>query len=121
MSVITLFKDSQEYQTFEAGRTIFEEGQPGDNMYIVVEGQVDILVHGKVVDTVGPGDALGEMALIDGSNRSASAIARTESKLVALTQHRFEFMVQQTPFFAIQVMRLIAQRLRRMNAQVVLD
>jgi CRP-like cAMP-binding protein len=68
-----------------------------------------------VLETVGPGGIIGEMALINTSARSASAIARTDSKLVPITAKRFQFLVQQTPFFALQVMEVMADRLRRMN------
>jgi CRP-like cAMP-binding protein len=73
---------------------------------------------GKVIDSAGPDSIFGEMALIDQSPRSATAIARTPCKVVPVDQKRFTFMVQQTPFFSIQVMRIMANRLRhRMNEQ----
>jgi CRP-like cAMP-binding protein len=87
-------------------------------MYAVSEGEVDILVHGKVVETVGPGGILGEMALIDTKPRSATAIAQTDCKLVPISEKRFTFLIQQTPHFALQVMRVMAERLRRMDANV---
>lgn len=61
-----LFKQSDEIEAFKAGGVIFSEGQEaGGVMYIVQEGQVDILVHGECIDTIGPGTCLGEIALID--------------------------------------------------------
>ena len=85
-------------------------------MYIVKEGEVDILVHGKTVETVGPGEILGEMALIDQNPRSATAVARTDCQLVPIDEKRFTFLVQQTPYFSIEVMRIMARRLRQMDA-----
>jgi CRP-like cAMP-binding protein len=67
------------------------------------------------METVGPGGILGEMALIENRDRSGAAIARTECKVVAIDEKRFQFLVQETPFFAIQVMRIMARRLRHMN------
>ena len=112
-----LFSNATDFKTFPAGETIFKEGQPGDMMYIVIEGEVDVLVHGKVVYSIGgPGGVLGEMALIDTQPRSATAVARTACKLVPIDQKRFTFLIQQTPYFAVEVMRTMAERLRRMNA-----
>jgi CRP-like cAMP-binding protein len=82
-------------------------------MFIVQDGEVDIVVGGKVVETVGPDGFFGELALIDSTPRSADALARTNCKLLPLNQHRFTFMVDEIPFFAIRVMKVMADRLRR--------
>jgi hypothetical protein len=87
-------------------------------MFVVVDGRVDLLVKGHLVEELGPGGVLGEMALIDSVPRSASAVAKTDCKLVAIDQKRFTFLVQQTPHFALQIMRVIADRLRRMNEKL---
>lgn len=115
---IDLFRNTKDSTSFPAGQTIFQEGQAGDVMYVVVEGEVDILVHGTLLDSVGPGGLLGEMALIENKPRSATAVAKTDSKLVAVSEKRFTFLVQQTPHFALQVMRVMADRLRRMDMRV---
>ncbi len=117
-ATISLFRNATDYESFPAGQIIFQEGQPGEVMYAVSEGEVDILVHDKVIDTVGPGGIVGEMALIDTKPRSATAIAKTDCKLVPISEKRFTFLVQQTPNFALQVMRVMADRLRHMDAQV---
>ena len=66
--------------------------------------------------TVGPGALIGEMALIDDSPRTASAVAKTSCRLAEIDRRRFHFLVQQTPHFATHVMKTLADRLRRMNA-----
>lgn len=86
-------------------------------MYIVKEGEVDVLVRGKTMESVGPGEFLGEMALIDKHPRSATAVAKTDCQLVPVDEKRFTFLVQQTPYFAIEVMRIMARRLRQMDAR----
>jgi CRP/FNR family transcriptional regulator, cyclic AMP receptor protein len=108
---------SGDAQSFVAGATIFAEGEAGDTMYVVKEGHVDVLIHGEVIETVGPRGMLGEMALIDHNPRSATAIAKTDCQLVPINEARFSYLVQQTPFFAIEVMRVMARRLRHMDAQ----
>jgi len=117
-ATITLFRNATDYESFSAGQVIFQEGQSGDTMYAVKEGEVDIVIHNKVVTTVGPDDIIGEMALIDTGPRSATAVARTDCKLVPISEKRFKFLVQQTPHFALQVMRVMAQRLRSMDANL---
>lgn len=118
MADITLFRNSSDFIEFAPGQVIFNEGDAGDKMYAVIAGTVDIVKNGKVIDSAGPDSIFGEMALIDHSPRSASAIAQTACKVVPVDQKRFTFMVQQTPFFSIQVMHVMAVRLRHlMSAQ----
>ncbi len=108
-----LFRQAGDTEDFTEGTTIFSEGQDsGGVMYVVQEGEVDILVHGKRIDTIGAGDCLGEIALIDHKPRSATAVAKTDCKLVPVNERRFQFLVRQTPNFALEVMRTMADRLR---------
>ena len=101
-----------------AGQVVFEFGQARDFMYIVKKGEVDIVVRGAVVETVREEGFFGEMALIDQAPRSATAIAKTECTLIKLDERQFLFLVQETPFFAIILMRTMAERIRRRNAYV---
>jgi CRP-like cAMP-binding protein len=117
-ATVNTFRHETNVVTFSAGETIFEEGSPGDVMYIVQEGEVDIMIHNHLIETVGPGGIVGEMGLIDSTARSGSAIAKTDCKLVPLDETRFKVYVHNTPFFAIQVMRVMAERLRRMDQLV---
>jgi len=105
-------------ETFAAGQTIFAEGDPGDVMYGIREGEVDIVIRDEVVETAGAGAFVGEMALIDRQPRSATAIAKTDCKLVRVDAQRFQFMIQQTPFFALEVMRTLVRRLRGMDTRL---
>jgi CRP/FNR family transcriptional regulator, cyclic AMP receptor protein len=119
MSVtIDMFRNTREFQTFGAGTVIFREGDPGDRMYVVLEGQIDLLVKGKRVDSLGPGGVFGEMAIIDATPRSATAIAARDTQLVPVSEKRFQVLVQQTPRFAIQIMRVLAERLRKMDRRI---
>ena len=116
METLSLFKNSTDYQSFSAGETIFEAGSPATSMYVVQEGEVDIIVNGRVVETAGPGNLFGEMALIDKKSRSATVKARTDCRVVPVDQKRFTFLIQQTPFFALHVMRVMATRIRNMDS-----
>jgi CRP-like cAMP-binding protein len=112
-STIGLFRNATSFETYAAGQTVFANGEPGRFMYVVKEGEVDVLIEGNLVETVGPGGLLGEVALIDSGPRSGTAIARSECQLVPIDAKRFTFLIQQTPQFALQVMRIMAERLRR--------
>jgi CRP/FNR family cyclic AMP-dependent transcriptional regulator len=95
---------------------LFEAGDQGREMYVLLQGQVDLLDADHVVETVDPGDIFGEMALIDYSPRSLSAVVRSDSRLTPIDERRFNFLVAQTPFFALHVMGVMAQRLRRQTS-----
>jgi CRP-like cAMP-binding protein len=113
-----LFASSKNIESFPAGTTVFDQGEPGDSMYVVLEGTVDIMIGDKLLDLSGPGDLLGEMSLIDNKARSASAIARTDVKLAKVDEGAFLTMVQETPFFALHVMRVLVERMRRSRARL---
>lgn len=110
-----LFLNETEPKHFKAGEKIFDEGDAGDYMYGVIEGEVQILKHGKVVDTVGAGGIFGEMALIDKTARSATAVAKTDCKAAQIAEKRFYFLVQQTPNFALHLLRVLTERLRHQS------
>jgi CRP/FNR family transcriptional regulator, cyclic AMP receptor protein len=115
---IHLFDKDQNAAVFAAGQTVFSDGEPGDHMYAVLSGAVEIIIRGKIVETVETGGVFGEMALVDDRVRAASAIVKSEARLVAIDKKRFMFLVQQNPFFALQIMTIMSQRLRRMGQEL---
>lgn len=98
---------------FQPGEVIFSEGDKGDKMYVIRNGEVEVERDGKIVETLSGGGIFGEMALIDGSPRAATARAKTACEVAPITEKTFLFLVHETPFFAIAVMRTLANRLRR--------
>lgn len=84
-------------------------------MFVLETGTADVLVHGRIVETLEHGSIVGEMGLVSPGPHSASVIARTDCEFVAVDEKRFQFLVQQTPYFAIQVIRMMAERLRATN------
>jgi len=102
----------------EAGEVIFRTYDMGAEMYVVLEGEVELAIDSKVLETLGPGEPFGEMALIDQAPRTATATAKTACKLAVIPEKRFCFMIQQTPHFALQIMKVMADRLRKMNLRV---
>jgi CRP-like cAMP-binding protein len=104
--------------SFAPSEVIFREGDKGDKMYLVRSGEVEIELNGKVIETLAQGDIFGEMALIDGSPRVATARAKTPCEVAAITEKGFIFLVDEMPYFAIFVMRTLADRLRRMDKRL---
>ncbi len=116
---LNLFRNA-ETTSYPSGQTIFSAEEKGAtmHMYVIIEGQVEILIGSKTLELLGPGEIFGEMALIDDGPRSAAAVAKTDCRMAAVNRRRFEFMVQETPFFALAVMQILADRLRRTDARV---
>jgi len=112
---IDYFRNVKETITFKAGDTIIQEDQPGDLMYAVQSGSVEIRYKGELLEIVEAGGFFGEMALIDNAPRAASAIAKTDCQLAIVDKKQFLFLVHETPTFAIDVMSTMADRIRRLS------
>jgi CRP-like cAMP-binding protein len=102
-------------ETYAPEARIFSNDDPGDCLYVVKSGQVNIVRYGTVLENVRAGGIFGEMALIDGAPRSANAIAAEPTELAPIDRTAFHYLVSRDPEFALRVMRLLAERLRRMN------
>jgi CRP-like cAMP-binding protein len=113
MNLAELFRHETELQALLAGQTLFKEGEQGDLMYVLMSGTAEIIVHNRLVETAGAGAIFGEMAMIDDLTRSATIIAKSDCRLLPIERKRFNFLIQQTPNFALYVMRVMADRLRR--------
>jgi len=98
-----------------AGEVLFQAGDSGDAMFVVLEGALEIRVGDKMVESAVRGAIIGEMALIDQSPRGATVVAKENARLVKIDQRRFHFLIQQNPFFATHVMKVLADRIRQMN------
>jgi len=115
---ISMFAAEENPRVCEAGEAIFRTYDMGSEMYVVLEGQVELTIDSNVLEVLGPGEPFGEMALIDQAPRIATATAKTPCKLAVIPEKRFLFMVQQTPHFALQIMKVMADRLRKANARI---
>ena len=103
---------------FAKGELIFQEGDEGDEFFVVVRGEVEIRSGNRRLETLGQNSIFGEMALIDESPRSATVIALTDCTVAPIREKQFLFLVRHTPFFALRVMRVLAMRLRKQNKAV---
>lgn len=116
MNLAELFRHETDLESLYAGQTLFNEGEKGHLMYVLMSGTAMIMVGNRLVETAEAGAIVGEMAMIDDAKRTATVIAKTDCKLLPIERQRFNFLIQQTPNFALHVMRVIADRLRKTDA-----
>jgi CRP-like cAMP-binding protein len=112
---LTILHHAGEPAVYLDGENIFSAGDHGTSMYAVINGEVEIIVNGIVVETVGGGGVFGEMALIEHLERSATARAKGTADVVTIDEKRFLFLVANHPTFALDMMRVLAGRLRQMD------
>ena len=121
------FQVSGKREAFPAGQTLFVENEKSGKqgmfgkrvshrMYLITEGEVALSVASKPLDTIKPGEIFGEMALVDQSPRTASAVAETESALLAINRAALIALVKAEPAVGLTMLRSVSLRLRHMNA-----
>ncbi len=113
MDVLAIFKDSPNARSYAAGDVIFNAGDVGHEMYVLLDGAVDIVLDGKRIEELGPGSVFGEMAIVDSVPRSADAVARTDVVVEPIDEEWFKHLIRRSPTFGLHVMSVMAERLRR--------
>lgn len=113
MNPAELFSHESNPTRLARGDVLFKAGDVGDEMYIVLDGALEVRVDERTIDTATRRAIIGEMALIDEAPRSATVLAREASTLVKVNSLRFQRLIQQNPFFAMHVMRVLVDRIRR--------
>jgi CRP-like cAMP-binding protein len=113
MNPADLFSNEPNPLHLAPGEVLFKAGDPGDVMFVVLEGSLDIMVDNRLVEKSVRGDIIGEMALIDESSRSGTVAASEASTLAKLDTARFQRLIQLNPFFATHVMKVLVNRIRR--------
>lgn len=110
-------KDSSA--TYSTGDLIFSQGDLGTDMFIVAEGEVEIIKHigaeSHLLSHLEKGDFFGEMALLENAPRTADALAKTDVKLVVINGSRFDEMLRKNPEIAVRIIRKYSKRLREAN------
>ena len=115
MVFFELFANNPDIVRIPAGQPLFSEGEEGHRMYVLTTGHAEVIVNNRVVETLQHGNIVGEMGIVSPGPRSATVVATSDCEFVAIDEKRFTYLVQQTPFFATQVMRVLAERLRAAN------
>ena len=115
-------EQTAQIRHYPAGKNIFIEGDPGDGVYVIVEGlvQISAVVHEqerRVISRVGPGDYFGEMAVVDDETRSATATAEQETRAYFLPRDQVLSLLAKSPKLAISLVREFSRRMREVNRQ----
>ncbi len=97
------------------GYTLMREGTFGEEFFLIVDGRVRIERGGRTIKTIGPGDFLGEIALIDKGRRTATAVTEGPAKLFVLTHQGFNSLLDQSPTIRLEVMSALASRVRQLE------
>jgi CheY-like chemotaxis protein len=113
---INFIVERLKFKTFDSEETICKVGDPGDEMFIIISGKVDIVIYpegdkGQVVATLGPGDYFGEMALLTGEPRSASVITNGPVEAFALQQKDFDVILERYPSISLSMGKIVSKRL----------
>ena len=96
---------------FKPGKTLIKEGAPGREFFVLVDGTVEVTRKGRKIDTSGPGEFFGEMALLTDQPRNASVTTTSEVDALILTAQSFRHLVERNPLIALKVMRAVADRI----------
>ncbi|RBP06435.1 cyclic nucleotide-binding protein [Roseiarcus fermentans] len=103
---------------YAAGEVIFREGDRGSEFFVIRRGEVEIRSGNRVLETLGPNEIFGEMALIDAAPRSADSVAKTDAVVAPISEKQYIFLVRHTPYFALKVLRVLVRRLRAQNKAI---
>lgn len=113
MPQINLFRETANHRQVSEGDVLFEPGDPAEEMYAVISGNIEIIRDGEVFENVGPGGIIGEVALLSNHLRAVTGRATEPSEIAIVTEDEFIRLVKMNPFFALEVMRVMADRLMR--------
>ena len=121
-AVAALIKE-METLTFSRGTTIFDEGEPGDRLYIIVDGKVKLARHApdgreNLLSVMGPSDMFGELSIFDPGPRTSSAVCVTEVTAATMDSQMLKQWITDHPEISQQLLRVLARRLRRTNASL---
>lgn len=98
-----------------AGRALTREGEIGHEFFVIVDGRVRVERNGKLLNTLGTGDFLGEIALVDGRPRTATATTEGPARLLVLAHREFASLLAEYPTIQIEVLQALAQRVRHLD------
>jgi CRP-like cAMP-binding protein len=101
-----------------AGRTLCEQGAPGREAFVIVDGTAGVWINGKKVATVGPGTCVGELALLDNGPRTATVVADTDVTALVIGVREFSSIIDDVPPMTHKLLRALASRIRELDTEV---
>jgi CRP/FNR family transcriptional regulator/CRP/FNR family cyclic AMP-dependent transcriptional regulator len=114
---LTMLEPGARRRTYRRGEVIFHKGDPGNSMFLILEGQVKIVLPSEggqeaLLGVLDAGDCFGELSIIDAQPRSATIVATTPTVTLMVHRDDFERVLEQHPHVAIQLLQVLAHRLR---------
>ena len=100
-----------------AGTTLMKEGQFAGEFFVIIDGSVRVDRDGTTVRTLGPGDFLGEIALVDGGPRTATATTATASRLLVVGHREFHSLMEAHPAISMSILEALAKRVRNIDGE----
>jgi CRP-like cAMP-binding protein len=112
-----------EEASFDEMEVVFREGDIGDTLFLVVEGEVAVIKDWNAerefeLDTIGPGDYFGEMALFGDDRRSATIRVKKNARFLTLNKQELQEIVREYPQIALHVCRVLSMRIRRLHGKI---
>jgi CRP-like cAMP-binding protein len=112
MNFLEIFDESEDYVTIAAGDNIITEGEEGEFLYVLIEGEATITLKGQELGSIHAGEIVGEMSLIQSERRSATVTAKTDCRLVLINKASFSALLKHVPDFSMHLLRVMADRLK---------
>jgi len=118
--VLARIAELTEVEEVAAGTTLTHEGRHEGYFFVVIEGTIRIERGGRTINTMGPGDFLGEIALLDGGPRTATAVAETACRLLSLMPEQFHQLLEDMPTVQTAVLKSVAEHLRKVDNETAI-
>ena len=118
MGILTMFQNWQEVEEFDPEAVIFTEGDPADELYVILAGEVALTLHGESLGSERKGSIIGEMAMLESATRNATATARGKVKLAKIDRRQLQKLIRESPEFSLRAMTVLANRLRAVDQYI---
>jgi CRP-like cAMP-binding protein len=111
--------DACKRAQFREGANVITQGDPSARMYIIIDGTADVFVHGAKVDTIGPGDYFGEIAVIDGQPRAATVTATSPVSALSLAHFNVKLLLRTMPDIGFKMLQKACARIRALESEPI--
>ncbi len=108
-------RDIAEVADYMAGASVVKEGKDGDTFFVIVRGQAKVVIKGRTVNRLLPGDYFGEISLLDGGKRTASVISETPLTVLIIARASFDKLLRQETVIATKILKELARRIRQVD------
>jgi CRP-like cAMP-binding protein len=112
--------DACKRAQFRSGVNIVTQGDPSARLYVIIEGTADVRVHGTKVETIGPGDYFGEIAVIDGQPRAATVTATSPVSALSLANFNVRRLLRTMPDMGFKMLRKACERIRALESEPII-